>query len=284
MDRILVATDFSTRSDRALRRAMLIARRADAALTLLHVVDGDQAQRLIASEQADSWSLLRETAQTITTEDEISAEALVMVGDVDSAIIETAEEIDADLIVLGPHRRRTRDIFIGTIVERVLRRAQRPFLVAAEPPATQYRSTLLALDIDEASKAAARAALAMGVFDNMKVVVMHAFDTPAAGMMRRSLEAKETIDDYVEGERRDAIRQLQDLATEIGLPPARLQVAAINGTAARTILESAKSHDADLVVMGTNQRRGFERLLIGSVTEDVIREGNRDILVVPTEN
>jgi nucleotide-binding universal stress UspA family protein len=37
MDRILVATDFSTRSDRALRRATLIARRTGAALTLLHV-------------------------------------------------------------------------------------------------------------------------------------------------------------------------------------------------------------------------------------------------------
>lgn len=45
--------------------------------------------------------------------------------------------------------------------------------------------------------------------------------------------------------------------------------------------EQAGSSEADLVVMGAKQREGFERFLIGSVTEDVIRDGNRDILVVP---
>ena len=47
MDRLLLATDFSTRSDRALRRAALIADKSGAAITLLHVIDDDQPKYLI---------------------------------------------------------------------------------------------------------------------------------------------------------------------------------------------------------------------------------------------
>lgn len=81
-----------------------------------------------------------------------------------------------------------RDIFIGTVVERVLRCAEKPFLIAAETPAAPYRKALLALDIDEASRRAGRAAITLGIFDNMDVVVLHAFDTSAASMMRRSMQ------------------------------------------------------------------------------------------------
>ena len=45
--RILVATDFSPQSDRALRRALLIARQCDAAITMMHVVERGQSMRLI---------------------------------------------------------------------------------------------------------------------------------------------------------------------------------------------------------------------------------------------
>ena len=51
MQKILVATDFSTRSDRALMRATLIARQTKAELILVHVVDADQPKRLVAADR-----------------------------------------------------------------------------------------------------------------------------------------------------------------------------------------------------------------------------------------
>ena len=52
MKQILVATDFSERSHRAVRRARLLAREPGARLLLLHVVDDDRPQRLVAGEAA----------------------------------------------------------------------------------------------------------------------------------------------------------------------------------------------------------------------------------------
>lgn len=283
MDRILVATDFSTRSDRALRRAALIAKRVEASLVLVHVVDADRPERLVASERSEALSLLEETARTLRTGDGIGAEPLVEVDDVHNGILHAAEEVAADLIILGPHRSRLRDVFIGTTVERVVRRSRFPLLVAVQTPSAPYEKTLLALDFDEASKSAGRAALAMGIFEHTEVVVMHAFDTPAEGMMRRSLETPAAVQDYVADERSIAVAKLHGLVRELGLPASYQRVAAINGTPARSILESARSEDAQLIVLGTNQRKGFERLLIGSVTEDVIRDAHRDILIVPID-
>jgi len=283
MDRILVATDFSTRSDRALRRATLIARRVGASLSLLHVVDADRPERLVGSERREAMAVLEETARTLRSDDDVAADPLMVVDDVHAGILDAAEQVGADLVILGPHRSRLRDVFVGTTVERVVRRSRFPLLVAVQAPSAPYERTLLALDFDEASKSAGRAALAMGIFEHTEVVVMHAFDTPAEGMLRRSLETPAAVGDYVAGERSVAVQKLHGLVRELGLPASGQRVAAINGTPARSILEGARSEDAQLIVLGTNQRKGFERLLIGSVTEDVIRDAHRDILIVPID-
>ena len=57
---ILVATDFSTRSQRALRRAGLLARERSAKLTLVHVVEDDQPRSLIELERREASKFLDE--------------------------------------------------------------------------------------------------------------------------------------------------------------------------------------------------------------------------------
>lgn len=282
MDRILVATDFSTRSDRALRRATLIARRVGASLVLAHVVDADRPQKLVAADRMAASAALDDIAQTLR-DDGISSDPIVKVDDVHSGILVAADEAGAGLIVVGPHRSRLRDAFIGTIVERVLRQTTLPVLVAVDTPSASYARTLLALDFDEASKAAGRAALGYGIFERTQVVVMHAFDTPAKGMMGRSMETPRAIGDYVDGEGRVAAERVEALVSELGLPASEHRVVAMTGSPARSILEAAQNEDAHLIVMGTNQRKGFERLLIGSVAQEVIRDAHRDLLIVPTD-
>jgi nucleotide-binding universal stress UspA family protein len=48
-----------------------------------------------------------------------------------------------------------------------------------------------------------------------------------------------------------------------------------------TIIDQAISKRADLIVMGTHGRRGFKRLLLGSVTENILREAPCPVLTVP---
>ena len=68
MKLILVATDFSARSDRAIRRAGLLAREQGARLMLLHVVDDDRPERLVAEEMATAQELLENTAVSVLSD------------------------------------------------------------------------------------------------------------------------------------------------------------------------------------------------------------------------
>ena len=65
MKRIVAATDFSTRSDRALRRAVLLAVRHETSLHLVHVIDDDQPAYLIDRQREGATELLAEATRTI---------------------------------------------------------------------------------------------------------------------------------------------------------------------------------------------------------------------------
>jgi len=64
MKKILLATDFSERSVRALRRATLLARRFAASLVIIHVVDDDQPRRIVGGERDAASALLGRPAET----------------------------------------------------------------------------------------------------------------------------------------------------------------------------------------------------------------------------
>jgi len=61
-----------------------------------------------------------------------------------------------------------------------------------------------------------------------------------------------------------------------------IQCEMCEGTAAAEILARAKAMPSDLIVMGTHGRSGFERLVLGSVTEKVLRKAACPVLSVPS--
>ena len=70
-------------------------------------------------------------------------------------------------------------------------------------------------------------------------------------------------------------------ADEAAALPVRFEVA--EGNPASTILERACAMPADLLVMGTHGRSGFERLILGSITEKVLRRAACPVLTVPPQ-
>ena len=281
MKRILVATDFSTRSDRALRRAMLIARRRAASLSLVHVVDDDQPAELIEAQRRAAAELLDRIARTTCAEDDVPADVTVTTGDAFAAILQAAEEKDADLIVVGPHRRQLLDMFVGTTAERTIRRSRRPVLMANSLPSGPHARALLAVDLDAASRTAVEAARRLGLIDRIETIVLHLFDAPALGMMRRGLAPPEEIDQYLGGELRRARAELDAFLAGAGIEGVPTLLRPHGQSPASAILDCADEQEADLIVVGTNQRDGLRRFILGSVAQQVLLDARPDVLVVP---
>ena len=100
--RVLCATDLSPRSQLAMGRAMHLAKRLDAQVILLHVIDP-------AEPTQDSMYARGEIARQLSSTRVANAhepEIRVRNGDYVEGIAAVAKETDADIIVLGAQRRR----------------------------------------------------------------------------------------------------------------------------------------------------------------------------------
>jgi nucleotide-binding universal stress UspA family protein len=78
---ILAATDFSPRSDRAIRRAGLLAAEFAAALTIVHVVDDDKPANLVAEETKSAESALDQLIRNTEELRDISCETKIALGE-----------------------------------------------------------------------------------------------------------------------------------------------------------------------------------------------------------
>ena len=93
------------------------------------------------------------------------------------------------------------------------------------------------------------------------------------GLQMNTLEG---IADALHGQGEVAVGRVEDLA------PADVPVETVvrDGTPSHVIVEEAATTDCDLVVMGTHGRGGIDRLLLGSVTERVVRQSPVPVLTV----
>ena len=282
MKRILVATDFSTRSDRALRRATLLARSTKSNLVLVHAIDSDQPRQLLEAERQVADVLLVDLATTILETDNISCDVRLALGDPFQAIVQAAEDAEADLIVMGPHRRQLlRDVFVGTTVERTIRLSRRPVVMANAVPARSYGRTIIATDFSDCSARAVQAAQNLGFIQMAEAIALHVFEAPAQYLMSRTMMAGTQQQDYIAKEEQRAQIELKEFLDKVAFKPDRQVVRLLESTAAQAILEYARRQRADLVVIGTHGRTGLEKILLGSVAEALLRDAEVDILAVP---
>ena len=279
MKPILVASDFSTRSDRALRRATLLAKQTGAPLALLHVFHRAHGE----ADAAEARILLGDTVRALREVDGVDATSALAFGEVDTGILSTAADIDAGLIVLGPHRARLSSVFTGTTADRLIRRARIPVLVALQTPSAPYARTLLAIDFDAASRNAALAARALGLIECTSVSSVHVFDGAARDPVQEPLARQLALDADARRAWRETRHRLHALVAEMELPSRRARIAPQGGSIARSLLDCATQEAASLIVAGTRNRdrMGFERVLAGSVAQELLREARRDVLIVP---
>jgi len=284
MRTILVATDFSTRSDRALRRATLLARHVSARLVLIHVVDDDRPVRLVESAEREAMTLLAELGRTIREIDGLDCAAKVIPGEPFQGLSDAAAEFDADLMVMGPYRRQVlREIFMGTTVERTIRRSRRPILMANGVPAQPHRRLLVATDFSDASLHAVRTARDLGLLGDAEVVLLHAFDTLAQDATLRAAMTREQLREQLAEEEAQAAQGMVEFIGKARIKASRTIVMPVEGSTGQTIRDCARANRSDLLVLGTRGQSGLGTLLLGSVAESVLQNAELDVLIVPSE-
>lgn len=282
MKEIMLATDFSERSDRALRRATLLARQFDAALTIIHVVDDDQPKRIVDSERDTATELLRELQSTVRTVDELACEIRVVLADPFDGVVRSVEEKGPDLLVIGAHRRRAlRDVFVGTTAERTIRSVACPVLMVNAPPVGRYRHVMLTSDLSEGAKATVNVCAALGLAQGGDASILYVYDAPAARLAMGHTLPTDGRESYLEELRKEATRNLSDFVEASKWRSLkRILRQGLHGTA-EEIIRASDEEKVDLIMVGTHGRTGLAKFFLGSVAEAVLRKAECDVLAIP---
>ena len=284
MKSLMVATDLSGRSEKALHRAAALAKRYACPWTVLYVVDEDQPSALVEQEVTQVRMMLEARLVELTELGGTCPKLLVERGDPNQQILAAAKKLDCELLVMGAHRKSVlRDIFVGTTVERVLRSGQLPVLVVNQPAGGQYRDLLIALDTSPASAHAVAVANDLGMLEGAVRRGVYAFSPLAKGMMQYSGVSEERIDEFVGTESRQAVDELKKFLRDEHLEERIDEQLVAVGLPGNVLQRMVDKHRPDLLVMGTRGMGGVKRALIGSVADYALRELDCDILVVPPE-
>jgi nucleotide-binding universal stress UspA family protein len=287
---ILMAADFSERSRAAFRAACSLAQEAKTRVFVLHIVEpGHVPDRqfsfselgLPASPDESGLSYfdrLEERLRRFYVPDRpLEVEYFVEVGGAAEEILRRAEDLGADLIVLGTHGRTGLGrLLAGSVAEAVLRGAHRPVLALSSPglpwPAEPIRAILHPTDFSERDEAALRVARALARDHGARLILLH-----VAPVVIAHHGAMATLPDPCD--LRDA---LEGVRKRIDGPDLKhpVEVRLRTGDAAAGIVEEAEQGGCGLIVLGTHGRTGLGRLLMGSVAEGVLRQSHCPVLAV----
>jgi len=285
--RILCASDLSAGADEAIRQAGILSRAYGASLEVLHVAPSPDSRprglshlgrhpRSRAAVEAARERAREELASrvaSLTPASPKETRVLVTEGVPDAAISRRADEIGADLIVVGDKSRTDiRVQHLGEVAEKVVRHADRSVLVARRGPGSG--KVLAATDLSDPSLPAITSAAEEARRRGARLIVVHNVD-PELNAFGPVLQF--FPDDLMADLGRDAQDRLQEVLRRLGVAA---ETVITRGPASASILRIAEGLPADLVVVGNSGGAGLSNALVGSVAERVVRWAPCSVLVV----
>jgi nucleotide-binding universal stress UspA family protein len=272
---ILVGSDLTERSQPALQRALQLKEQSAAALTLLHVIEPGLPLKATEHRREEAMQLLKDQLAAASRRELRRVWIEVVAGERFAAIVEQAETRGADLIVLGDStKRRWKDLFIGTTVERIVRFSSQPVLVVSRPGEEPYQRVLVAYDFSPGANRALGVVQAIAPEAGCQAV--HAWQAPLAAQF-----SGKPAGNGIPPEESQHVRAAVERAlAPAGLTPrASLEVKIAEGNPLFAIRDALNSYRPDLLAMGTHARSTIGTALVGSVARDMLAEAPCDVLV-----
>lgn len=294
---IYVPLDGSPFAEQALPLAADIARRAGAILQLALVhhpvlalattievpdlnVEMDQEAR--AREQTYLNGIVERLRNTVN----IPVTATLLDGAIADALETHIDRSGADLVVITTHGRGPLSRFwLGSVADHLMRRLHVPILlvrpVEASAPPSAIRRIMITLDGSPFAERAVEAAVALGQTFGAEYALLMVVEPPLPIADPTSLMMVPTAAGAEKRIHESAAKYLEGLAGKLRKDGFTVTTHAVDGPAAAgTIIAQADALHADLVAIASHGAGGFERLVVGSVADKVIRGSTQPTFVV----
>jgi len=283
LTKILVTTDFSEVSDRALDYAIALARRYDARIYLTHIITPDPFQFAEPQLAQATYEKVRQAAEEGMTDILISGklrgvphEVLLEEGNVWPTLEKLIIKHEIDLVVAGTHGRgKVQKILIGSVAEEIFRQADTavmtvgPAVKGELPKEIELTHILFATDFGPGAERAAAYAFSLAQEHNAALTLLHVVES-GAGYTEEGIARQREINAV-------RMRKLMPAGTEDWCKP---EFRVTFGSAVEEILIAARESKADLIVMGAKPRKNLAGHVPLTIAYNVVTKALCPVLTV----
>jgi nucleotide-binding universal stress UspA family protein len=283
ISKILVMTDFSQISDRALDYAIALARRYDARIYLAHVITPDPFQFAEPQLAQATYEKVRQAAEEGMTDILISGklrgvphEVVLEEGSVWPVMEQLIRKHEIDLVVTGTHGRgKVQKLLIGSVAEEIFRKADCAVLTVGpavhngQPNEVELNHILFATDFGPGAEKAAAYAFSLAQEHNATLTLLHVIESASAH-----------TEESVARQRETNVVRMKKLMPEGSENWCKPEFRATFGAAAEEILIAARESKADLIVMGAKARNNLAGHAPLTVAYNVVSKATCPVLTV----
>lgn len=271
MQKILVPTDFSKEAENALKTAAIIAKKFDAEIYLLHMLD--LPLNLIDPVQGNSQNvpevlyfmkLAHMHFSKIKESDylkDISVTEAVQFNHAFKGIVEFAKNNNCDLIIMGSHGSSGfQEMFAGSNTEKVVRQSEIPVLVIKEEAKDfKIEKFILATDTEIDNKKTLLKAIE---FSKLFEAELHLLFVNTPNNFTTTKQAYADLEEFLQEMNLNSIKKhiYNDISVEKG------------------ILNFSEKIKADLIGISTHGRKGLAHFFNGSISEDLVNHARRPVI------
>jgi nucleotide-binding universal stress UspA family protein len=289
---ILVPTDFSAESVKALHYGVALSQQFDATLWLVHIIEpapafgGFEGIPIVVEtdrQVQDAEARMAEFAAKNIPAD-VAVTSLVRSGSIVGEISALAKARNLDLAIISTHARTgiNRALF-GSMAEKILHHAPCPVLIVREQEhefladsntgkAIQLNRILVPLDFSDCAKKAVRYAQALANQFNAQIFCVHVLE-PEKPMIVFETEG------FRKTHEMEARKEMDALLEQIR-PAVEIEAEIKSGAPHHEIVDLAERRQIDLIILGEHSHSGMKRFWLGSTTDEIVKNAHCPVLVV----
>lgn len=269
VERILLATDCSAFSEGAEQEAIFFAQACGAELTILHIIEDNPEFSTIGHETVremeEAARAHLEKIHKMAVNEEIKAEIVIRHSDDPVEVInEEVLKRKIDIVITGRRGRRgLKKLLMGVVTEKVASMVPCKTLIVPKDFVLEGDGVLLATDGSAHSENAENEAINMvSRCDYLKYICV----LSAAENATELAEAKERVQRIADSLREKNQKIAIETVAEIGAP-------------CDLIVRKATEKKVDVIIMGSQGKTGLQRLLMGSVSAQLIAVSPCSVLI-----
>ncbi len=285
-------TDFSIHSAEAATVGAILTTRLRGTLTLVHAYN--EADLDVTAQGALTAVRERGEARLAAEADRlrglgVAVKTKLLAGSPAAVLLDVAAQSKARLLVVSslgnvaPSR-----WLVGSVAERIARSSTVPILVVrGDKPFRAWAAgrhslrVVVGYDFSPSADAALEWVGMLTALGRCRITVAHLAWAPQEGW-RLGVRDQWTITDHTPEIARYLERDLKERCREVlGKISVQTRIGDAWGPAGPELVELAMTEKADLIVVGANQRRGFERLWLGSVSRAVLHQAPVSVVCIP---